>query len=284
MRYGRTLIDCNVRAERMGWMPSAPQLDRNPLDVARAAAAAGKNVKDYVAEGLKTGSIRMACEDPDNPVNFPRNLFIWRSNLFGSSGKGHEYFLRHFLGTRHGLQGKDLGEEGGEKPKEVVWRDPAPEGKLDLVTTLDFRMSTSCLYSDIVLPTATWYEKNDLNTTDMHPFVHPLSAAVDPAWEAKSDWEIYKAIARQFSRLAEGRLGVEKDLVLQPIMHDTPTEIAQPFDVRDWKRGECELVPGRTAPQMAVIERDYPNVYKRYTALVPLVAEQGNGSKGITWP
>jgi nitrate reductase alpha subunit len=32
-------------------------------------------------------------------------------------------------------------------------------GKLDLLVTLDFRMSTTCLYSDIVLPTATWYEK-----------------------------------------------------------------------------------------------------------------------------
>ena len=29
-------------------------------------------------------------------------------------------------------------------------------------------MSTTCLYSDIVLPTASWYEKNDLNTSDMH--------------------------------------------------------------------------------------------------------------------
>ena len=77
-------------------------------------------------------------------------------------------------------------------------------------------MSTTCLYADVVLPTATWYEKNDLNTTDMHPFVHPLSAAVDPVWEAKSDWEIYKAIARQFSTLAVGHLGVEQDVVLQP--------------------------------------------------------------------
>ena len=33
------------------------------------------------------------------------------------------------------------------------------EGKLDLVVTLDFRMSSTCLYSDVVLPTATWYEK-----------------------------------------------------------------------------------------------------------------------------
>ena len=95
--------------------------------------------------------------------------------------------------------GKDLGEMGGQKPQEVVWHDEAPEGKLDLLVTLDFRMSTTCVYSDIVLPTATWYEKNDLNTSDMHPFIHPLSAAVDPAWEARSDWEIYKGDRRRSS-------------------------------------------------------------------------------------
>ena len=69
---------------------------------------------------------------------------------------------------------------GAQKPSEVVWHDEAPEGKLDLLVTLDFRMSTTCVYSDIVLPTATWYEKNDLNTSDMHPFIHPLTGAVDP--------------------------------------------------------------------------------------------------------
>ncbi|MGD9597998.1 MAG: nitrate reductase subunit alpha [Steroidobacteraceae bacterium] len=282
-RYPRTLIDCNVRAERMGWMPSAPQLNRNPLEVARAAAAAGVDAKDYVARGLKSGEIGMACEDPDNPVNFPRNLFIWRSNLFGSSGKGHEYFLKHFLGTRNGLQGKDLGEDGGVKPEEVVWRDPSPEGKLDLVVTLDFRMSTSCLYSDIVLPTASWYEKNDLNTTDMHPFIHPLSAAVDPVFESKSDWEIFKAIAKKFSELATGVLGVEKDVVLVPMQHDTRAELAQAYEVRDWKKGECELIPGVTAPSIVTVERDYPATHARYTALGPLMDRLGNGGKGIGW-
>jgi nitrate reductase alpha subunit len=84
----------------------------------------------------------------------------------------------------------------------VKWHAQAPEGKLDLLVTLDFRMSTTCLYSDIVLPTATWYEKNDLNTSDMHPFIHPLSAAVDPAWQSRSDWEIYKGFAKKFSECA----------------------------------------------------------------------------------
>jgi len=49
---------------------------------------------------------------------------------------------------------------------------------MDLVVDLNFRMDTSALYSDIVLPAASWYEKADLNSTDMHSFIHPLSAAI----------------------------------------------------------------------------------------------------------
>ncbi len=303
--WNGSLIDYNVRAERMGWLPSAPQLKQNPLTIAAQAKAAGMEVKDYVAQSLSTPPplaggepapdlirgwgegaappLELSCHDPDDPVNWPRNLFVWRSNLLGSSGKGHEYFLKHLLGTKNGVLGKDLGAEGGDKPREVVWHEEAPEGKLDLLVTLDFRMSTTCIYSDIVLPTATWYEKNDLNTSDMHPFIHPLSSAVDPAWESRSDWDIYKGIAKAFSAVAPEVLGVETDVVLTPVLHDTAAELAQPFDVRDWKRGEIEPVPGRTMPNVAVVERDYPNLYARFTSLGPLLEKLGNGGKGIGW-
>ncbi|AEV35269.1 Respiratory nitrate reductase, alpha subunit [Pseudovibrio sp. FO-BEG1] len=281
--WNASLIDYNIRAERMGWLPSAPQLQTNSLQVAKDAEASGKDAKDYVAQELKSGSLKLSCEDPDNEANWPRNLFVWRSNLLGSSGKGHEYFLRHLLGTEHGVLGKDLGEEGRQRAKEAVWHDNAPEGKLDLLVTLDFRMSTTAVYSDIVLPTATWYEKNDLNTSDMHPFIHPLSSAADPAWEARSDWEIFKGIAKSFSEVSQEVLGKEKDVVLVPILHDTAGEIAQPFDVEDWKTGDIEPQPGKTMPNVVVIERDYPNVYKRFTALGPLMDKLGNGGKGISW-
>ena len=277
------LIDYNVRAERMGWLPSAPQLKRNSLTIADEAAKAGKEPKEYVVDALRSGELQMSCEDPDDPANWPRNLFVWRSNLLGSSGKGHEYFLKHLLGTSHGVMNKDLGEQGGAKPNDVTWHDEAPEGKLDLLVTLDFRMSTTCVYSDIVLPTATWYEKNDLNTSDMHPFIHPLTGAVDPVWECRSDWDIYKGIAEKFSEVAPEVLGVEKDVVMLPIQHDTPAEIAQALDVKEWKKGEVDPIPGKTMPQIAVIERDYPNLYKRFTALGPLMTELGNGGKGINW-
>ena len=278
-----SLIDCNVRSERMGWLPSAPQLQENPLELSKQAKAEGQTAKDYIVDRLSDGSLTMSCEDPDNPKNYPRNLFVWRSNLLGSSGKGHEYMLKHLLGTTNGVLGKDLGALNGKRPKEVVWHDEAPEGKLDLVVTLDFRMSTTCMYSDIVLPAATWYEKNDLNTSDMHPFIHPLSRAVDPAWESRSDWDIYKGIAKSFSKLCEGHLGTETDVVALPILHDTPAELAQPLNVKEWKKGQCDLIPGKTMPNLIEVERDYPNTYKKFTALGPLMSKIGNGGKGITW-
>ena len=282
-KWTGSILDYNTRAERMGWLPSAPQLGMNPLQLCKDAEKAGMTAKDYAVQQLKSGDLKFACEDPDNPKNFPHNMFIWRSNLLGSSGKGHEYMLRHFLGTKHGLQGKDLGESGDKKPEDVVWHDKAPEGKVYLWVTLDFRMSTTCLYSDIVLPTATWYEKDDMNTSDMHPFIHPLSKAVDPVWESRSDWDIFKGIAKKFSQLCEGHLGVEQDLVTVPLMHDTTSELAQPDGIKMWWKGECDLIPGLTAPNMVVVERDYPNTYNRFTSLGPMLDKLGNGGKGINW-
>ena len=66
-------------------------------------------------------------------------------------------------------------------------------------------------------------------------------------------------------------------------MHDTPGEIAQALDVKDWKKGEVEPIPGKTMPTVTVVERDYPNLYKRFTALGPLMSKIGNGGKGIAW-
>ncbi|MDH5629300.1 MAG: nitrate reductase subunit alpha [Gammaproteobacteria bacterium] len=281
--FSEHMLDYNIKAERMGWLPSAPQLNRNPLQLTKDAEAAGMDPKDFAVQELKNGNLKFAAEAPDAPENFPRNMFIWRSNLLGSSGKGHEYMLKYLLGTKNGVMNEDLGKRGGFKPEEAEWVDEGATGKLDLVTTLDFRMSSTCMYSDIVLPTACWYEKDDLNTSDMHPFIHPLSTAVDPAWEARSDWEIYKGIAKKFSEVSVGHLGIEKDLVTVPMLHDTPGELAQPFDVKDWKKGECDLIPGITAPNMMVVERDYPNTYKKFTSLGPLMDKLGNGGKGISW-
>jgi len=281
---GHNLADYNVVSQRLGWLPSAPHFNKNPLDIVKDAEAAGakdeKGVSDYLVDKLKSGDIAFAAEDIDAPENHPRNLFVWRANLIGCSAKGHEYFLKHLLGAQNGVMQDVLPEAEGT---EIKWHKDAPIAKLDLMVDINFRLNSTGAFSDIVLPTATWYEKNDLNTTDMHPFIHPLTQAVDPGWESRSDWQIFKTIAKDFSVLAEKHLGTQKDVVALPILHDTPAELAQAMDVKDWKRGECEPVPGKTMPLFKVVQRDFADTYKKFTALGPLLSKQGNNIKGIDW-
>ena len=274
-------MDLQVRAVRSGWLPFYPQFDRNPLELVREAQAAGatseQEIIDYVVEQLKTGKLRFAVEDPDAPENWPRVWYIWRGNALMASAKGHEYFLKHYLGTHTNAIAEDLAKDS---VTEVVWRDEAPQGKLDLVVDLNFRMDTSALYSDIILPAATWYEKADLNTTDLHSFIHPLSAAVPPCWESKTDWQIFKAIAEKFSELAAKHFPEPVvDLVASPLAHDTAAEIAQP-DMKDWKTGEVEAVPGRTMPGLKIVRRDYKNLYNEFISFGPLARSNGVGMHG----
>jgi nitrate reductase / nitrite oxidoreductase, alpha subunit len=279
---GKTTADVIAASARMGWMPSYPTFDRNPLTLATDAEAAGQEVPEYVVDELKAGRLRFAGEDPDAPENFPRVLTIWRANLLGSSAKGNEYFLKHLLGTDSAVRATEAPPDA--RPRDVVWRDEAPVGKLDLLLTLDFRMTSTTVYSDIVLPAATWYEKHDLNTTDMHPFVNSFNPAIPPPWQTRTDWDAFNTIAAAFSRLAEGRLGTVKDVVAAPLLHDTPDAMATPHGrVRDWKAGECEPAPGRTMPKLMTVERDYPGVADRMTALGPLLDTLGATTKGVTF-
>lgn len=282
---GYQLADYNVVSQRLGWLPSAPHFNKNPIEIVKEAEAAGATdeagVSSYMADKLKSGDLAFACEDIDAPENHPRNLFVWRANLIGCSAKGHEYFLKHLLGAQNGVLQEGI--EGADS-KEIKWHEEAPTGKLDLMVDINFRLNSTGAYSDIILPTATWYEKSDLNTTDMHPFVHPLDAAIDPAFESKTDWQIFKTIAKKFSELSAKHLGTVKDVVSLPMQHDSPMALAQPLgEVKDWKRGECDLIPGKTAPLFKVVERDYANTYKKYTSVGPLMNKLGNNIKGIDW-
>jgi nitrate reductase alpha subunit len=77
---------------------------------------------------------------------------------------------------------------------------------------------------------------------------------------------------------------VRRDVIAAPLLHDTADEITQPMgEVRDWRAGECEPVPGKTMPKLIVVERDYPNVGAKWAALGPLVEQLGQQVKGVGW-
>ena len=275
-------MDIERDAVTRGWMPYYPQFDRNPLDIVREAQAAGAKddaeiVKSAVDQ-LKSGKLKFAVDNPDAEESWPRVWIIWRGNAIMASAKGHEFFLRHYLGTHDNAVAE---EHAKGKTKKVTFVEPAPRGKMDLVVDINFRMDTSALYSDIVLPTAMWYEKNDLNSTDLHSFIHVLGAAVPPVWESKSDWDIFKALAKKVSEMAPLAFSEPvKDLVAFPLMHDTPDEIAQ-TQVLDWTEGECDAIPGKTMPHLRVTTRDYANIYNRYITLGPNARADGLSTNGV---
>jgi nitrate reductase alpha subunit len=111
-----------------------------------------------------------------------------------------------------------------------------------------------------------------------------MQAAVPPAWESKSDWDIYKEVAKRVSELAKTHLpDPVRDLVAIPLQHDTVDEMAQ-TDPRDWKKGEVEPIPGKTMPKFRVVERDYTLLYERMVSLGPGVEENGVAAHGLRIP
>ena len=279
--------DAIAQSARLGWMPFYPQFDRNPLDVADEARDAvdrgdAESASSYVAQHLSNGSLTPAINDVDAQENWPRTLVLWRSNLIGSSAKGNEYFLRHLLGTHNNVMGAESPDT--PRPNDVRWHENAPEGKLDLLLSADFRMTSTTLLSDIVLPAATWYEKNDLSSTDMHPFVHAFSPAIDPPWEAKTDFDLFHLLAVELSEQAKTHLGVRHDLVATPMQHDTPGETAQPKgSVDDWAMSASPGRPGVNMPSFTVVERDYTAIAEKLASVGPLADTLGFANKGVTF-
>ncbi len=111
---------------------------------------------------------------PSGLEGSPKALFVWRANWLNQA-KGNEQVLATLL------------------------------PKLDLIVTLDFRMSSTDLYADYVLPAATWAEKTDLSTTDLTSFVIPFTPVVAPFAESRTDWQAFRALAGAIERRARER-------------------------------------------------------------------------------
>ncbi|MBT3771403.1 MAG: nitrate reductase subunit alpha [Euryarchaeota archaeon] len=287
-RFGNHSADINHLAVRNGWLPFYPQFDKkNPVDVYQQAVDAGckddAEVSAWVAKQFQDGKMDFALSDVDAKENHPKVLTIWRGNLFGTSTRGQEYGQKYLLGTHDNVLG---GERSHKMIKNVKWHEEVDVGKLDLVVSLNLRMDSTANYADVVLPAAHWYEKHDLTCTDLHSFFHPFNPAHDPPWECKSDWEAFKFLGKKFSEMSgEFFDGPVKEVVLTALETDTPDEMAQPLgEIKDWRSGECDPIPGKTFPNVKIVERDFSKLYDMLTTIGPLGCKpNGYGAKGINF-
>ena len=132
---------------------------------------------------------------------------------------------------------------------------------MDLVVDLNFRMDTSALYSDIVLPAATWYEKADLQ---LHrPRTASFTRCRQRCPRAGSRRATGKSSGRWPRSSANWRAKhfpeTGRDLVATPLRARFAAEIAQPQIRRLAARGKCEPFPARPCRRLKVVTRDYKN-------------------------
>ena len=103
-KFGGSMIDYNVRAERMGWLPSAPQFRPIPCRSFAMPPLPAPTRRSGQTQALKGGRLKMSCEDRMHRRTGRATCSSGARTCLGSSGKGHECFLKHLLGTSNGVQ------------------------------------------------------------------------------------------------------------------------------------------------------------------------------------
>ncbi len=165
----------------------------------------GRPIEEWIRESVGQGWMplwpkndygdKSKVPDLKDPPRKPRAMIIWRANYLNQA-KGNELIF------------------------DSLWK------QLDLIVDVNYRMDTTALFSDVVLPASSYYEKTDLNSTDCHSFMHPFGKALEPLFDSKTDWDVFAALARKMGELAAkrgltpfvddderfGRLGWTRDL------------------------------------------------------------------------
>jgi anaerobic selenocysteine-containing dehydrogenase len=77
--------------------------------------------------------------------------------------------------------------------------------KMHTIVTLDWRMTSTALKSDYVLPASGWYERDEIKwVTTLMPYIHGGEKATS-YYESRSDWEIVTRLAMALDRRAKQR-------------------------------------------------------------------------------
>jgi DMSO reductase family type II enzyme molybdopterin subunit len=78
--------------------------------------------------------------------------------------------------------------------------------KLETIVSVDWRINTTGLYADYILPAAQHYEKaNQPYSSPMHLHVLLIEKAAEPPGEARSEWQIVQGLAKTLEARAEAR-------------------------------------------------------------------------------
>ncbi|MBI2890837.1 MAG: molybdopterin-dependent oxidoreductase [Nitrospirae bacterium] len=213
--------------ERYALTPSTLEGATHALGVAWKTIA--RTAKRRVTEGLTTEMVlyEIARETLHERGLYVSGVLFWavHGGLLESSGRSKEWDpsmkrdLKEILDESFGKRWQSVSPPPGKDPRilfgygsNIMRRLRAYPHliqtllpKLKLYAILDWRVTSTTQWADLVLPAAGWYEKAEHKWgTPLMPFIH-AGVRATRFYEAKSDWETCYLIAKSVRDRAKAR-------------------------------------------------------------------------------
>ncbi|MEO6906617.1 MAG: molybdopterin-dependent oxidoreductase [Abditibacteriaceae bacterium] len=126
---------------------------------------------------------------------------------------------------KHGFKGLFVSHSN---PRVTEFSEPMRKAidDLELFVTVDFSMSPTCEYSDVVLPAPTFWEKHDMVGTGCHPYLQLQQPVVSPQYDSRTEfWMVKEVLKRVDPKLAEEYFNLDEldaiEILLKTGGHET---------------------------------------------------------------
>ena len=97
---------------------------------------------------------------------------------------------------------------------------------LDLFVTIDFSMTPTCDYSDVVLPAPTFWEKEELVGTSCHPYLQIQQEVVRPQYDSRTELWMAQEIVRRVDPSLSKQMDYEEPEIIDMMLATGGKEVA----------------------------------------------------------
>ncbi|AWI50659.1 trimethylamine-N-oxide reductase TorA [Actinobacillus porcitonsillarum] len=123
--------------------------------------------------------------------------------------------------------------------------------KLETVVSINYSWTATCRFSDIVLPACTPFERNDIDAYGSYSNrgVIAMQKLVDPLYQSRTDFEIFKELCRRFGRDQEYSREMDEMQWVQKLYNDCRNENKGKFEMPEfnefWQKGYVLFPEGK---------------------------------------
>lgn len=134
--------------------------------------------------------------------------------------------------------------------------------KLQTIVSVNYSWTATCRFSDIVLPACTPYERNDIDAYGSYTNsgVLAMQKLVDPMYDSRSDFEIFKGLCERFGKAEEYSRGMDEMEWIQYLYDNCRKENEGKFEMPEfnefWEKGYVLFPKGKPWTFMADFRED----------------------------